>query len=376
MKRSVILALSCAVLLCGCDFPARSRAVDQLLPVETLGFDVSGGEVIVSASAGGRRTGERGTALAARGGSIPRAMENLRGWSAAQELFFAHVRYAVIGEEAARAGLGPVLDYFARSTQTSLELPLAVVRGGEARALVTGNADGDYEITALLDSARRDAELTGTARFFTMRQIAQRLNRSGAALCCAVRAGSTGENAPSAEAGTQAVLCDGYAVLKNGALAGFLDRATALGADLLLGLAGQAECILPGEGGSVTVTLLDSGAELSPLYTEAGDLVLLVTLRLRAGVLEADGTPVTDPAVRRALAEALGRAAAAGAEAALAASRDMGADFLELYRVMARKAPGALSGTTPEAFVRSLRWQIRPEAVLERSYDLDGEPHG
>ena len=352
--------------LAGCGFPVKSRAVEQLRCVETLGYDVSRGEVTVSAAAGS--SGEDAPlALAARGGSIPQALENLRAWSDARELFFAHVRYAVVGERTARAGLGPLLDYFARSTQTTLELPLLVVRGGEARPLVAGTGQPERDVTALLSSMQRQAEQTGSARCFTLREVARRMDRSGAALCCAVESRPAKENAPSAGEGAEAVLCAGYAVVKNGALAGFLDAEAALGADLLMGLAGQADYVLPCGAGSATVTLLDSGSRLSPARGEDGSLTVQVVTRVRAGVLSAEGADVTDSSLRRGLALALARAAAAQEEAALTASRDLDADFLEL-RALSGRASGAEGDS-----LASLRWQIRVEAELERSYDLDGE---
>ena len=363
MRKAIICLLLCPALLTGCGLTARSRAVDQLRPVETMGYDADGARVTVSASSG---TDDPMT-VAARGGSVPQAMENLRAWSDAQELFFAHIRYVVAGEAGARAGLGELLDYFARSTQTTLEIPLLVVRGGEARRLITASSEPGRDVTALLASMQRDAEQTGTARCFTLRQVIQRLSRSGAALCCAVESRPTGENAPSAR-DSEAMLCAGYAVLKDASLIGYLDTETALGADLIMGLAGQADYVLPCAGGSATVTLLKSEAHVSPARDRSGAPILLVTACLRAGLLSADGVDTARPAVRHDLETALARAAAAQIRSALAACRELDADFLELRRSVRRKDPAA---DDPD-FLRTLRWQVRAEAEIERSYDLDG----
>jgi len=202
--------------------------------------------------------------------------------------------------------------------------------------------------------------------------VIQRLNRSGAALCCAIRAKDAGENVPSAEDGTFSVLCAGYAVLRRGALAGFLDRDAALGADLLLGLAGQAEYLLPGQSGPVTVSLLESAADISPRQTRGGTPVLAVTVRVRAGIQATEGADVSRREARQALSAALARSVAAQVEAALSAERELGADFLELRRLLQSKAPETLAALPEEEFLRTLRWQIFPQAILERSYDTDG----
>ena len=364
MRAYAVSFLLWLTLLAGCAMPARSRAVEQLRPVETMGCDADREFVTVSASSGG----EVPMAAAARGGSIPQAMENLRRWSDAQELFFAHVRYVVAGEAFARAGLGELLDYFARSTQTSLEIPLVVVRGGTARELVTAPAGPDREVTVLLASMQRDAEQTGTARCFTLREIARRLSRSGAVLCCAVEARRGGENLPGQD--SPAILCAGYAVLKDAVLAGFLDPDAALGADLIMDLAGQANYVLSWGGGTATVTLLKSETELTAARDADGEVSLLATTRIRAGVLSSDGADMADPIVRRGLAKALAHAAASQEEAALDASRALNADFLELRRAVGKAFATDVAGEAVS--LRALRCRVRVEAELERSYDLDG----
>ena len=111
MKAYTVIFLLWLTLLAGCAMPARSRAVEQLRPVETMGCDADREFVTVSASSGG----EVPMAAAARGGSIPQAMENLRRWSDAQELFFAHVRYVVAGEAFAKDFDVAAIDAFQRN---------------------------------------------------------------------------------------------------------------------------------------------------------------------------------------------------------------------------------------------------------------------
>lgn len=369
MKNTWVWLMLYAALLSGCGLAVPSRAVEQLRPVETIGYDTDGTSVTMSASSGA----DLPAAVAARGGSIPQAMENLRGWSDAQELFFAHVRYVVAGEPASRAGLGELLDWFARSTQTTLETPLLVARDANARDLVTAPGGPDREITALLASMQRDAEQTGAARCFTLREVIRRLNRSGAALCCSVESRFTRNNVP-ADQDAPAVLCSGYAVLKNASLIGFLNTEAALGADLIMNTAGRADYVLPCGEGSAAVTLLESKTKLIPAWDTDGEPILLVVTRLRAGILSVDGVDTADPGVRRSLADALARAVAIQEVAALTASRDMDADFLELRRAAAKTA---LDAEVDGLFLRNLRWRVQPEAVIERSYDLDGSmSHG
>ena len=371
MRRRVIIIGIAALLglTAGCGWPVHAREVEQLQLIQTLGYDVQPGGVTVSASSGPQPGGGDPVRLAARGESIAHAVRALQQWSAREELLFSHVRFALMGEAAARRGAAPLLDYFERTTQTPLDLPLLVVKGGDARDLVTGSGDPDYEITALLASLREDAERTGAAHSFTVLDTARRLSRSGAALCCAVELLPPGENAPSAEENALCAAAAGYAVLRDGKLAGYLDPETALGADLLLGISGAAVLTLPVREGTVTVELRDTETTLTPLWEPEQGLVLAAEIRSAAGLLQADGTDPAEPAVLRTVNAALSRALQRRAEAALAVSKETGADFLELGLLFRRKGGGL---PLPAALLPALSWRVRVEAVTERSYDLDG----
>ena len=374
---SLSLAFLCLPFTAGCTRLTNPRELEQLQLVQTVGYDGAPGSVTISVSSGQGLNGEPPSLLAANGGSITGAMRKLQDWSAREQLYFAHVRYAVAGEDAARAGVEPLLDHFERGTQTPLNLPLLVVKGGSARELVTGSADPMYEVTALLASLQRDTQQMGTAYCFTVLDVAQRLARSRAALCCAVTAEPAGENVPSAEDGALAAMEAGYAVLKEGKLVGYLDRDTALGTDLVMNLAGEALYILTdGHGGTVTVELRDGATSLAPEWDAHRNLTVAVKLNYKAGIVDASGDLPMDEEFLARLDDTLALAMTRQVEAALRDSRDMNADFMELYRQLAKKAPGAFPGTVPDDFLTTLRWRVEARATVERSYDIDGSANG
>lgn len=372
MSRSVPLRLAAGALslalLAGCAPLVHGRELSALQTVQTLGFDGVPGAVTVSAS-DSRSASEPGSVrLSAAGDGVVRAVERLQRWSAREELFFAHVRYVVVGEDAARAGTAEILDWFERSTQTRLRLPVFVVRGGTAEALVTRSDDEEYEITALLASLERDAEHTGAVHCFTLLDMARRLARSGAALCCAVTAADADRRVPSAE-GAVVPLPAGYAVFRDGALAGWLDAAESRGASLLLGLARELDYVLPDGEGTVTVTLRAADVSLRPGWDGDGVPVLSAQLRCRAGVSGVAGSGALDADRLARLEGALAEALARDAEAALAAERALGADFLELGRLFR-----AADGRERAALLAALRWELRCAAAVERSYDITDAP--
>ena len=305
--------------------------------------------------------------LAARGASIQTAVQRLQDFSPREELFFAHIRYAAVGEDCARGGITPILDYFERGMQTQLSVPLFVVKGDSAYTLIAANG-GENEITAALSSLEADTERQGSAHCFTVLEIASRLNRSGAALACAIAPTAPERSVPEAEDGATLALEAGYAVFRGETLCGFLDTDAALGADLILGFAPQASYVLPdGSGGTVTVQLHTAKASLSPVRN-GGETAVRIAVRVRAGVTESSGADTADAEMLARLEDGLSRAVAAQIEAAAEASKALDADFLELWRVLPEvKDEGALA---------SLRTLVQTESVVERSYDIYGSAHG
>ncbi len=369
MKRLLRLsaALAALMLLSGCASLLHPRQVEDLQLIQTIGFDGGVGDMTVSVSSGAASEDAVSAQLAARGASIQTAVQRLQDFSPREELFFAHIRYAAAGEDCARSGITSILDYFERGTQTQLSVPLFIVKGESAYTLVAGNG-GENEITAALSSLEADAERQGSAHCFTVLEIASRLNRSGAALACAIAPTAQEGSVPAAEDGTTLTLETGYAVFRGENLCGFLDADAALGADLIFGFAPQASYVLSdGSGGTVTVRLHTAKASLSPVR-DGGETAVRVAVRVRAGVTESSGADTGDAAMLARLEEALSRAVTAQIEAAVEASMDLDADFLELWRVLPEvKDEGVLS---------SLRAFVQTESVLERSYDIYGSAHG
>ena len=341
--RQRALALFLALFLAGCTSPVRTRELEQLQLVETLGFDGGLGDLTISVAPAADPEGEAPAPLSARGRSVTEAIDRLRAASPREELFFAHVRFAAVGERAARAGLAPLLDWFARSTQTPLNVPLFVVRGGPAEALVTTVPENGREITARLETLHRAEE----ARCATLLEAARQLARSGTALTAAVRSSAEGP------------VFAGSALWKDGALAGFFDEDETQGAQLLRSRVPRRALSLPlGEVARFTVELKGARCRLA-----AAPEGLRVTARCRAGLVEAEGFGALDESALAAIDAALAEALAGKIAAAIAASQRMDADVLELCRRTGLDA----------ADFPTLPWRVEVTAAVERSYDIDGE---
>lgn len=379
MRRISALLLG-LLTLAGCS-PSGSiyknfRAVEDLQLVQTLGFDWADGEITVTVSSGEETEKLPSSLLTATAPDIPQAIELLQDWSAREDLFFAHIRYVLVGEEAARQGLETLLDWFERGIQTRLDLPVFVVEGGTARDLICTGENELYEITAVLLSLERDVERRGKSWPFTLRQLAARMGRSGAALCTSVRMAETAENVPSAKEAVTA-LETGFAVFKDWKLAGFSGGEAAEGICLLLNRAGAGNILLPGDGeGLMTLEMSGGKTKLEAEWDEKGRPRLTVGCSCSASVVSAAPGRLPHGALLPLLDRQLQEWVAVRLEAALALSRETGADFLELGRRLGRE------GLSPEE-LQALGWSAEIRARVERSYDIlfaenapEDESHG
>jgi len=358
------------------------RELEHIQLVQTAGIDDLGASIGLSVSTGGGSSVPEHFLLSCEGPGIVKAMERLQSYTAQEELFFAHTRYILLGEDAARGGVESYLDYFERGTQMRTGMAMFVVRGATAKELIVGSNDKSYEITELLSAIERDVKLRGESWPFSCGEVALSLARSGAALVCAVEPVS-GDGVIYSTPGVRLAVCAGYGVLRDGRLTAWLDPDAARGVNLLLNRAGIGTFLLDcGEDGLVTVGLDGGGTELRPVWSDDGRLeAIRVTLDYSAGILEMEqklhelDAEFLDE-LDRLFCETLG----ACASAALEASRETGADFLELGRIIQSRDPlkFARMPVPWEELLPALEFEIEAHGRVSRSYDITSpvDAHG
>ena len=143
-----------------------------------MGVDYAEGRYVLSVSTGEGTEELPGLQLSASAETLEAAMNALEARSDGQELFYAHCRYVVLGEDALPA-LSALFDRFERAPELRMALPLFCCRGS-AEALVT---DGENEIGALLRSLTESAESGGICHIYTLLDCDRSLREEGYALC-------------------------------------------------------------------------------------------------------------------------------------------------------------------------------------------------
>ena len=366
MRRAFLLLyiVTVCLLLGGCRGQLFSghRDMEHLRPVQTVGLDADGEAVTLSVSSGIGPDGAPPLVMKAAASGIETAAERLQDWSPEDELFYAHVRYILLGEGMLGDGIDRVMDWVERSPAMPMDTPLLLIRG-RAEEAVTGSLGGSTDVTERLNSLERERRSHGDS-LPTLRETAASLHERGYALCVAVELYSDeGTNFTDEENGL-AIVPAGLALLRSGEDPVWLTQNETAGAELLLRPA-AGEHIPVGDG---MLELLGGGAEASGLWAGDGTLTgVYIRCDLLAGVLERSGK--ADDA---AMAEALERDAAGWLTEAVDRARTLGCDFLGLGDAVRKNAPAGADEPAWDEILPTLPVTIAVHAEIGRGYDLEG----
>ena len=354
MRRFPLFIVLFILLLAGCGGRADFRDVADLQLIQTLGYDRSGDIVTLSASTGAGPEALPTAVLRGSGRSIGEALDALRRCSESEDLFFAHVRFVVVGGEAARQGIGELLDWFERLPQTRLDVPLFVVEGGSAADLFGEGGEDGCEITSELLSLQRITERQGLTVLTTLGETAKALTSRGCAICCALR--SSGSH-----------LTQGTALLQGDALTDFAGESVTRGLALLTVSTGRGSLLLEdGQGGCAAVELTEREVGYCAEFLPDGTPELTVELRCRGALAEVNSALPADtllPVLDASFAEAV----ASDAADALRFLCLSGADTLGT-EARFRRADASRCGSV--SFPEGVRVLLKVSAEVEWSFDL------
>ena len=189
---ALLLAGLAALTLTGCrrgpGLLPYAREIEDMELMQTLGVDRAGeGQVEVTASSGSGDPAEgAATVVSGQAGTISAAVLGMQG-EGSSYLYFGHVGQLLLGEELARQGVEPALDYILRDVETRLDTALYLVRGGTAGKAITA-AGEDGSAADRLEALAEDAGLLAGSMPRTVKDALSDLYAQGATFLPAVEA--------------------------------------------------------------------------------------------------------------------------------------------------------------------------------------------
>lgn len=255
-----------------------------------------------------------------------------------------------------------------------MDLPVYIVREGEAAALMKESGGEDRGISEILRGIGDYLHGRGDGHGFTVREVESSLLKRDSALVCALKLSPSseedGEEAKTAE-------IDGYAVLKGGKLLTYLDREQAIGVGFLTGNTGVCSVtVRDPRGGSAEVRISSGSCQILPVWAEDGNLTgLQIRAQVLADVTELHGGGSMSSSVYvRQLTGLLEETVAEKINAVLRLSAELRADFAGLSEAVERATPEKYAKLTAplEEILPTLETQVSVSAVLSHGNDLKG----
>lgn len=377
MKRvGLVLFLCFFPLLAGCSLKSGYPRLEQLRIIQTLGVDAGDAGLRLSlATAAGGGNGEDAVCLSADGPSFSAALERAESLSTEETLFCGHIRQLVLGEDVA---LEPLLSYIGRSADLRLDTPLYLLRGATAEELLSGAGSESRGVTEILDAVRAELDYRSQSLGFSAGQVLQDLQRQGSTLLCVLRYGDAAENTGEAEEEAseeqiRTAAFDGFAVLREAEICDWLEPEELLPISLLRNTMGvQPLTIQDMNGKPAALEIRQGSSRVRPIWREDGSLQGLdITAKLRASLLEAPGSPLSDAYIDDLTAR-LEAAVSERLRGLLTRSKTLRADFLGLGPRLEQAAPLAwrrLETPFPE-LLGKLEISLTVQGRIQHDYDL------
>lgn len=377
MKKLLAAALCvlATLTLGGCEngnLYSDMREIDQLELIQTIGLDAAEDGYVTATAASGVSIGSgSSTVLENTSRTVARALREMQNYTSKKYIFYSHVRYLLIGEDAARAGLGRYLDYVERTVDVRLGTGLIIVRGGRAGELIKLTSSDEESTAELLESLEKDVRLMSESSVSSCGEVAEKLAETGSAVAAAVTL-ERGE-----EDGFR-IVSTGYAVIKDGALAGYVDTGTARAVNLLAGeVEGDVTEVPDGNGSFAALRITGGKAEFDADISDGVPTAIRISAKVTANIEELGSRiDIYDEAVTDRLADELARLEAERIAAVLAMSRELECDFLGIAGHLRMKHPIAMDAVKDEweSLLASAEITVSVDAEIERTYDIGVPP--
>ncbi len=254
-----------------------------------MGIDVAEENVRLTITSGQGTSGTKPFLITQEGESVVTAIESMQEYSQRDDMFYAHVQYAVLGQASAMEGISRFLDYFERAPYVRLDIGMFVVHEATAEELISKSSSETTDITEYLSELERMTETTGISKIFSAKDISRSLSEKGSALISAVKIVET-EGVVLSETSEVVAEPIGFGVLRGEKLVGFILDEAAKGVSILLGETEIGNLVIETDR-QYTVSIESHGAKLSPKFTTEGKLAeILVECEISGSVSEIGST--------------------------------------------------------------------------------------
>ena len=300
MKKCIILLLIIylSVIFNSCQkFSIKGRVeIDDYLFVKTCGMDVSnkGSDyskiTVISKQIQiqGMEETKKANILSEEARTIFEANRKMHMYSS-KDIFYGHLNFILIGEEAAKEDIRKYLDFVIRDHEARFTASVAIIKGNTAENVLRQTNTDEFFISERLETIFEDAGDMSVSSKVNLAELIEVLDNPYIAVYVPYMKLVDKIEKEGLDANKLDISLEGYAIFKDFKLIGFVEGKVARGINWVRNKVQSGVIIVKDpEGKEVTLELIDSGTKVIPkiidnkIYTE-------IKVQMSANISEQEG---------------------------------------------------------------------------------------
>ncbi|NLY43295.1 MAG: Ger(x)C family spore germination protein [Clostridiaceae bacterium] len=301
MKKMVILPVLILLIVnsvgCKAKFLPMSTEISDLRLVQVVGVDKSDdnpGYVSITAASkrmpyigGEESSGDRGggnesregkaLVLNAEGKTVFEAVRNIQTHGD-KRIFWNHIKYYLISEEAARENISKYIDFFTRDHEFRIDAKIYIVKGSTTRELIEQVNKTEYFIVDKLDNLGRNMGLLSISEEMKIPALMRfiDIHHSSTRVPCIELVRRHNDDKRQ----LLDIDINGYAIFKDLKLVGFIERDISRGVNLITdNMESSIVVVKDFSGQDVSLEITQSNTEIIPHFI--GDELVEVTIKTK-----------------------------------------------------------------------------------------------
>lgn len=398
MRKLIFLIVACTVFFTGCKdgsiLPKRNE-IQRLEMLRVIGLDKSEDSGLLKVTVtskreegGGGNSGGNGEekpkqkaiVLTSEGKTMFSAERKFQTYTD-KEIFFGHVDYYLFGEDAAKEDFTKYIDFFTRDHEMRLDSLVFIVRG-EATQLIKKSSTSDYFIADRLEAISKNAGLLSLSGEMRMLKIMGELDQNDifAFAIPSIKLIQRKEDISGIERQPKEDLeIDGYGIIKDFKLIGFLNRAIARGYNFIQNkIAAGTIDLIDKTGNSVAMEIMGNSTKIIPRVENAKVTGITIKSVFETNIDEVHSREdIFTEDILHYLEQQQSEQIIKDMEKCVEYAKENKADFLGIGKAVNLRHPiiwERIKDQWPAIF-KDIPIMIKVESKINRTYDIQ-EPNG
>ncbi len=297
-----------------------------------------------------------------------------------KQMFWGHVEYYLIGEEAARDGVAKYIDFLSRDHEARGNSKVYIIEGATAKDFIEKSSTGEYfmpdRIKAIGDNSRL---VTGSQELELVEFLQWLNNKYSCAVAPVLYLKSKDKEKKEGEQPSMSFDLGGYAIFKDLKLTGIIDKSMTRGENFLLNrvITGNIHVKDP-EGKMVGLEIMSSSAKIEPEFENGNLKRINIEVKMSTNVDEVHSTSsIFTKDILKFLSNEQSKVIKEEIEQVISYAKENNTDFVDIANIFETNHPVKWNKYKDrwDDIFPSLSIDVEVKSRINRTYDIR-EPSG